>query len=149
MIVNGLTLPTEVLVSQAERKNYCFPTGYPIGNSEEAQVATLYELHSIAVETENLLNIFKVQVLKADLPKYNFYRDEMDYFFADDKTRSVEMTRAIVIGDFGVDNPICLEFLSSGNNVVKALSFRDQEWITISSTYEAFLSSVIEKGQLA
>lgn len=149
MIVNSLKLPNEVLAFQADRKSYYFPAGYPLGEGEEAQTATLYEFHTMTVETENLLNIFKVQVLKSDLPKYNFYKDEMNYFFIDDESQSVDMIKAIVIGDFGVDNPICLEFFSSRDAVVKTLSYRERKWITISSTYKAFLLSIEEKGQLA
>lgn len=141
MIVNNLELPSELLRIQEVERMISLDKPNVVSSRE----MILYGLRSILKETENLLNIYKVQVLNEDVPGYEFFKAEMNYFGENSTAISpgnLDMEQAIVIGDFGPDSPICLDYRQNAKNPKVVVLTSGLLWLSVADCYQDFIDSL-------
>lgn len=143
MIVNNHTLPDKLLEFQQLRQ--IITDQHVIHNLLKKNMTSpliLYEIGTIYRETENLLSIYEVQVLNLDNDAYNFFKQEMSYF--GNQTRDIfpgtlDMRKAIVIGDFECDIPICLDYRNSETDPIVVYLNSQLVWEKIADSYNDFI----------
>jgi len=113
--------------------------------SDPAYLLTIYGSETIQKETKNLLRIFEVQTLNLNNEAYNFFKNEMYYFGYESEVffpGTLDMRKAIIIGDFAPDVPIALDYRFGESTPIVTYLNADLAWEKVADSYDDFIKVI-------